>query len=163
MSEIYDIQFMQKHISGYKNKRVLITGARGFFGSWMAKALYNDCIVVLADRTNINDMLLSKYDYIFHFAPTPIEPVIECAKKSNAKVLYASSGAVYGGLEEKVSETSPTNPKTDYGYEKLRSETVLRKSGLDYCTARLFTFCGTNMKNTFAITSFVDAIKNDRP
>ena len=163
MSEIYDIKFMQKHISGYKNKRVLITGARGFFGSWMTKALYNDCIVVLADRTNINDMLLSKYDYIFHFAPIPIEPVIECAKKSNAKVLYASSGAVYGGLEEKVSETSPTNPKTDYGYEKLRCEAVLRKSGLDYCTARLFTFCGTNMKNTFAITSFVDAIKNDRP
>jgi len=104
-----------------------------------------------------------KYDYIFHFAPTPIEPIIECAKRSNAKILYASSGAVYGGIQEKVTEEHPTNPITDYGFEKLRSENILKKSGLDFCIARLFTFCGTGMKNNFAITKFVEAVKTGNP
>jgi nucleoside-diphosphate-sugar epimerase len=40
---------------------------------------------------------------------------------------------------------------------------VLKRSGLDYCIARLFAFCGTGMKNHFAITAFVDAVKNNRP
>ena len=165
MSEIYDIQHLQKHIRGYQNKRVLVTGSSGFFGRWMISALYNDCDLFLAKHDNNMGAILQGggYDYIFHFAPTPIEPVIECAKRSNAKILYASSGAVYGGIQERVTEEHPTNPITDYGYEKLRSENVLKKSGLDYCIARLFAFCGAGMKNNFAITKFVEAAKTGKP
>jgi nucleoside-diphosphate-sugar epimerase len=164
MSEVYDIQFMQKHISGYKDKCVLITGADGFFGSWMCKALTDKCRLMASDRNSMNYSLgFGTYDYIFHFAPTPIEPVIECAKRSNAKILYASSGGVYGGARVKVDEDYPTNPITDYAHEKLRSENVIRKSGLDYCITRLFTFSGKGMKNNFAITSFVEAVKNNKP
>jgi nucleoside-diphosphate-sugar epimerase len=164
MSEVYDIQFMQKHIKGYGNKKILITGAYGFFGTWMYNALKHDSLLFMTKRQDMSKTLetIMGIDYIFHFAPTPIEPIIECAKRSNAKILYASSGAVYGGLRTKVSEDHPTNPITDYGIEKLRCETVLKKSGVDYCIARLFTFCGTGMKNNFAITAFVDAVKNNR-
>ncbi|MFA5151996.1 MAG: NAD(P)-dependent oxidoreductase [Clostridia bacterium] len=165
MSEAYDIQFMQKHIKGFKNKHVLITGATGFFGSWMFNALYEcDALLVRADHKDLNKYLqYTHFDYIFHFAPTPIEPVIECAKRSNAKILYASTGAVYGTLHEKATEDMLYNTRNDYAIEKARNEMVLKRSGLDYCIARLFAFCGTGMKNHFAITAFVDAVKNNRP
>ena len=165
MSETYDIQFMQKHINGFENKSVLITGASGFFGSWMRKALTDICKpLYVPERENLLPFLhLIDFDYIFHFAPTPIEPVIECAKRSNAKILYASSGAVYGTLHEKATEDMLYNTRNDYAIEKARSELVLRRSGLDYCITRLFAFCGTGMKNHFAITAFVDAVKNNKP
>ncbi len=163
MSETYDIQFMQKHINGFENKSVLVTGATGFFGSWMSKVIDTKCNLWTCGHDNLNDLLKRNYDYIFHFAPTPIEPVIECAKRSNAKILYASSGAVYGTLHEKASEDMLYNTRNDYAIEKARSELVLRRSGVDYCIARLFAFCGTGMKNHFAITAFVDAVKNNKP
>ena len=141
--------------------RTLVTGSTGFFGTWTAKALQGD--VVLADRNNFREMLNGRYDYIYHFAPTPIESIIECAAKTHAKIFYASSGAVYGGLRVKVNEDHPTNPVTDYGIEKLRNELVLKKSGLKYCIGRLFTFCGQGMRDYFAITAFVKALKENKP
>jgi nucleoside-diphosphate-sugar epimerase len=165
MSETYDIQFMQDNIKGFENKSVLITGATGFFGSWMRKALTGICKpLYVPERENLLPFLhLVDFDYIFHFAPTPIEPVIECAKRSNAKILYASSGAVYGTLHEKATEDMLYNTRNDYAVEKARSEVVLKRSGLDYCIARLFAFCGVGLKNLFAITAFVDAVKSNRP
>jgi nucleoside-diphosphate-sugar epimerase len=162
MSEKFDLKYLSQFTDVYQNKSVLITGAAGFFGSWMNKAL-DGHFVAFADRVVYKTLLEDRYDYIFHFAPTPIEPVIECAKRSGAKILYASSGAVYGSIGVKVDEDYQTNPKTEYGIEKLRSENILKNSGLDYCIARLFTFCGTGLKNNFAVTNFIDDIKNDRP
>jgi len=166
MSEAYDIQFMQNNIyNWFHHTQVLITGCEGFFGSWMYKALFGKCTLYFANHNNMPLHLskLEKLDYIFHFAPTPIEPVIECAKRSNAKILYASTGAVYGTLHEKATEDMLYNTRNDYAIEKARNEMVLKRSGLDYCIARLFAFCGTGMKNHFAITAFVDAVKNNRP
>ena len=141
--------------------KILITGATGFFGTNTYKQLKGD--VYLADRNNFREMLNGRYDYIYHYAPTPIEPIIECAAKTHAKIFYASSGSVYGGLKTRVNEDHPTNPVTDYGIEKLRNELVLKKSGLDYCIGRLFTFCGYGMRDYFAITAFVKALKENKP
>ena len=146
-----------------KGKLVLLTGATGFFGGHLAKALTGKCNLVLAGRDNYFVSLRHEYDYILHFAPVPIEPVLECAHKTKAKVLYASSGAVYGGKEGMVKETDETWPKTDYGKEKLRSEYLLKTSGLDYKICRLFTFSGTGMRDYFAITQFINAVKNNKP
>lgn len=168
MSERSDFEFIKSAIGkSYKDKIVLITGSRGFFGSWLARSLYDEKYstpVILADRYNQDEVLKTfRPDYIFHFAPTPIEPVIECAKRSNAKVLYASSGAVYGGVSYRTKETDSAIPVTPYGMEKLRNENVLINSGLDYCIARLFAFAGTGMKNNFAITNFVENARNNKP
>lgn len=144
-------------------RRVLVTGASGFFGQHISRALTGKCLLSLAWRENYFTMLKGEYDYILHLAPVPIEPVIECAKQNMATVLYTSSGAVYGGMKQNCRETDPTFPKTDYGREKLRSEFVLKESGLDYRICRLFAFCGQGMRDYFAITAFVNAVKNNKP
>jgi len=139
--------------------RILLTGSTGFFGTWFKQSV--NC--TLSTRENYQQVLKGEYDYIIHLAPTPIEPIIECAKKNNASVLYASSGAVYGGAKQRCKETDYPNPKTSYAVEKLRSENLLIHSGLDYKICRLFTFCGEHMRDYFAITAFVNAVKNNKP
>lgn len=142
----------------YTGERVLITGATGFIGSWLAAALDYQCKLTLA-----RDFVDGEYDTIFHLAPTPIEPIIECARKTNASVLYTSSGAVYGGVPQKVKETDLIIPKTEYGKEKARSEHLLMESGLDYRIVRIFALAGAGMRNYFALTSFIEAVKTNKP
>ena len=150
-------------LSPIAGSTVLITGATGFFGGHITKALTGKCNLVLAGRDNYFTTLRREYDYILHFAPVPIEPVLECAQRNSATVLYASSGAVYGGVQTNVRESDETFPKTDYGREKLRSEFLLKESKLDYRICRLFAFAGQGMRDYFAITSFIKAAKQGKP
>jgi nucleoside-diphosphate-sugar epimerase len=160
-----DIDFIHSKVdlSPLAGKDVLVTGATGFFGQHIANALTGKCIPVFARRDNYFTLLRHEYDYIIHLAPVPIEPVIDCAMQNMATVLYASSGAVYGGVKQSVRETDETWPKTDYGREKLRSEFQLKETRLDWKICRLFTFCGTGKRDFFAITAFVNAVKHGKP
>jgi nucleoside-diphosphate-sugar epimerase len=160
-----DIDFIHSKVdlSPLAGKTVLVTGATGFFGQHIAKAFTGKCNLVLAGRDNYFTSLRHEYDYIIHLAPVPIEPVLECAKQNDAVVLYSSSGAVYGGAMQSVRESDETWPKTDYGREKLRSEFMLKESHLDWKICRLFTFCGTGMRDYFAITAFVNSVKQNKP
>lgn len=160
-----DLDFIRSHVelSYFAGSRILVTGASGFFGTWLGRALNGRCTLTLADRAGYLPSLRHEYDFILHFAPVPIEPVLDCADRNGAVMLYASSGAVYGGVKRKVSEIDETFPKTDYGKEKLASEFALKESGLDYRICRLFTFCGPGMRDYFAITAFVNAVKRGKP
>lgn len=160
-----DIDFIHSKVdlSPLAGSTVLVTGASGFFGGHIANALVGKCNLKVAGRDNYFVSLRHEYDYILHFAPVPIEPVLECANKNSAVVLYASSGAVYGGVQTNCREKDETFPKTDYGREKLRSEFLLKESQLDYKICRLFTFAGTGMRDYFAITAFINAAKEGRP
>jgi len=163
---LQDLDFIRKHakVSHYRNMRVLITGATGFVGSWLSYALSNQCrSLTLCNHENYAEALYYDYDLIFHLAPVDIRPVIDTAYHTGAKVLFTSSGAVYGGVELKPVELCPTRPKTEYGSYKLRDELTLKTSGLDYVNARLFAFAGRGMKDHFAITAFVNAAKQGRP
>lgn len=140
---------------------ILITGAMGFFGSYVSEILSDIANVTRQNRHNYS--VLDNYDMIFHFAPVDVMPVIECAKRTQAKILYTSSGAVYGGLEHRVKETDECNPKTLYGGNKLVNENVLQKEYDNFVIARPFTFCGRGMQNHFAITNFVESAVHNKP
>lgn len=142
----------------WTGERVLITGATGFIGSWLAEVLDYQCKLTLG-----RDFVEGEYDTIFHLAPTPIEPVIESAKKTGAMVIYASSGAVYGGVPKQVKETDLIIPKTEYGREKARSERMLMLSGVDYRILRIFALAGPGMRDYFALTAFINAVKAGKP
>jgi nucleoside-diphosphate-sugar epimerase len=149
------------NLSRFFGADIMITGATGFFGSYVSEILSGVANVTELYRTSV--IPNQNFDMIFHFAPVDVDPIIECAKKTYAKILYTSSGAVYGGVQHRVKETDECNPKTLYGGNKLLNENVLQKSYDNFVIARPFTFCGRGMRNYFAITHFVEAAIHNKP
>lgn len=92
----------------------------------------------------------------------------ECVK-SNSKLIYLSSAAVYGEPTKlPVSEEHPTNPQSPYGLSKLQGEEILRNFtkiyGLKHVVLRLFNVYGPGQNPQYAgvITSFLNrALKNE--
>jgi len=54
---------------------------------------------------------------------------INNARSSEQKLFYASTGSVYGKVENICTETSPTNPLSSYGDTKLRGEIEVMNKG----------------------------------
>jgi len=73
------------------------------------------------------------------------------------KVLFTSSGAVYGPGTALVDETAPCRPATAYGKGKLAAERLLLESGLDVKIARCFAFTGPYLNKNihYAIGNFM--------
>ena len=84
--------------------------------------------------------------------------VLEFARSCGAKrILFTSSGAVYGPQAAAVDETTPTNPTTAYGRGKLAAERLYAESGIPTCIARCFAFTGPylNRRIHYAIGNFI--------
>lgn len=84
--------------------------------------------------------------------------IVDVAKNTGCgKVLYTSSGAVYGALMAPVSEEAKCRPTTPYGHAKVEAEKLLIHSGLDVRIARCFSFVGKYLDWTiyYAIGNFI--------
>lgn len=84
--------------------------------------------------------------------------VVDFARSTGCpKVLFTSSGAVYGPRTSPASENDDCNPATAYGKGKLAAEKMLLASGLDVKIARCFAFVGPylNRKTHYAIGNFI--------
>lgn len=84
--------------------------------------------------------------------------IVDFAKISGCrKILFASSGAVYGPQIAHVQESADCNPATAYGRGKLVAEKLLIESGFDVKVARCFAFAGPYLPRTihYAIGNFV--------
>lgn len=84
--------------------------------------------------------------------------VLEFAKTCDAKrILFTSSGAVYGPQSAAVDETAATNPTTAYGRGKLSAESLCIDSGIPALIARCFAFTGPflNRRIHYAIGNFI--------
>ena len=87
-----------------------------------------------------------------------VRHVIDFARMhGRPKILFTSSGAVYGPQTGKVSEKAACNPATAYGSGKLHAEHLLLESGLDVRIARCFAFVGPylNRRIHYAIGNFI--------
>ena len=73
------------------------------------------------------------------------------------KILFTSSGAVYGPRISPASEDDVCNPATAYGKGKLAAEQMLVDSGLDVKIARCFAFVGPHLNRRihYAIGNFI--------
>ncbi|MBQ9772465.1 MAG: NAD-dependent epimerase/dehydratase family protein [Lentisphaeria bacterium] len=81
------------------------------------------------------------------------------------RLLYVSSGAVYGKQEKEFAEeTDPLNPVTLYGKGKVEAEQMCLNSGIPCVIARCFAFAGEFLpKNThFAIGNFLADLEEKR-
>lgn len=86
--------------------------------------------------------------------------VVEFAKAADCpRLLFTSSGAVYGPQRAPVDETAPCAPATAYGRGKLAAERLLAESGLYVVIARCFAFVGPYLERGihFAIGNFIQS------
>lgn len=130
--------------------RILVTGAAGFIGSYLVKALKGrGHEVAELDIKYGNDITkdgtpLGDYDTIYHLASCWLTyardnpdkaidinikgtvNVLECARRCKAKVIYTSASSVYGiPVTKKVNEEAPLRPISIYGATKLASEILI--------------------------------------
>lgn len=86
-----------------------------------------------------------------------------CEAKKGGRLLYVSSGAVYGVQPPElshVSEDFQCNPVTAYGEGKLKAENLCLESGIDTVIARCFAFVGPHLPlgKHFAIGNFINNV-----
>ena len=84
------------------------------------------------------------------------------------RILYVSSGAVYGVQPPEVShlpESFSSNPVTVYGKGKLKAEQICLESGIDTVIARCFAFVGPwlSLNRHFAIGNFIGNCLRNEP
>ena len=74
-----------------------------------------------------------------------------------AKVLFTSSGAVYGPRTSMAAEDDACAPSTQYGKGKLAAERIFLESGLDVNIARCFAFTGPYLerRGRYAMGNFI--------
>jgi len=83
-----------------------------------------------------------------------------CKARSIPKLLYVSSGAVYGEMPvgvERMSESMLCQPQTVYGKSKLYAENLCLDSGITCAIARCFAFVGEYLPLNlhFAVGNFI--------
>lgn len=125
-----------------------------------------------------------RFDYVIH-AATEVEAadpdstysiitdgtqrVLDFSKQAEVqRLLYVSSGAVYGIQPPELShipETFPCNPVTVYGKGKLLAEQMCLESGIDTVIARPFAFVGPwlSLDAHFAIGNFIGNCLRNEP
>ncbi len=88
-------------------------------------------------------------------------------KKKKPKWFFlASTSHVYGLTSrfKKISEKSKAKPSTKYGHSKKMAEKKviknLKKSKINFCIGRIFSFTDKNQKDPFVIPSLNKKIKN---
>jgi UDP-glucose 4-epimerase len=115
----------------------------------LEKATRNSEVIFhLAAQTSVpNSMEDAKKDCEINVVGTL--DVLEAAKKAGARVIFASSSAVYGNPEKKPTpETYPTHPISFYGLSKYIGENYCRfyqeNYGLEVVMFRIFNVYGPN-------------------
>jgi UDP-glucuronate decarboxylase len=145
-----------------RGKRVLVTGPNGFVGRWMLETLRHagvgaDIVTLSHGQWNFASHIPT-FDYCVHCATDGdgIGSVCERAKRCNGRVLYLSSGAVYGVCKDLAgdrdvevrrpfTEDDPFRPLGKYGEMKAKHELVCVDSGVA-TIARLFSFVGPGLR-----------------
>lgn len=91
-------------------------------------------LAAIAQARNEDKDLLYKVNYLGS------KTVFDAAEKVGAKIIFASSSAVYGNVAKPAKETAQCNSVSYYGTTKLKSEQLLK--GSDAFIVRLFNVYG---------------------
>lgn len=97
--------------------------------------------------------------------------ILEEARRQDARVVFASSAAIYGEPESRpVTEAHPTEPQSPYGLEKLTGDRYVRLYnelyGLETVPLRYFNVYGprqTGGDYTGVITIFLEQVQSGEP
>jgi len=159
-------------VSKGEDMRIVITGAAGYIGGYLVKALHkdNDLLIIdkswgdsqwslnlLADKT-IQEIEFYNPDLIYHLAAqTSVNKSFEDIEQDvkdnilttvrllslKKKIIFVSSGAVYGN-KLRVTERDKLKPESPYAISKVACENYIMVYGVPYVILRLGNVYGRN-------------------
>lgn len=121
-----------------------------------------DCVVHLASLISVGDGEDDPLSYYNNNLKSTLN-ILECMKDFNVKkIIFASSAAVYGESDDKITEDSPKNPVCVYGRSKLMCEKIIEDFysayGIEYTILRLFNLSGLDKNVPFEIRQIMHLI-----
>ena len=126
-----------------------------------------DFVIHAAAETD-NSIVISKPDMIYSVIVDGTKQILKmCVEKKVSRLLYVSSGAVYGNrpLESlNISEGCSCKPSSIYGQGKLEAEKMCLASSIDTVIARCFSCVGPYLAldKHFAVGNFINDILHDQ-
>lgn len=87
------------------------------------------------------------------------ENIIKGCKLNNSKIVYFSTDFVFDGKKGNYKEEDSTNPLSYYAKTKLKSEELVKNSGLDYIIARVAVLYGAKQNNKL-VSWCINQLKN---
>lgn len=82
-------------------------------------------VIHLAGSLIVPDSVIRPLVYYENNVCSTLRLLVACARYGVCQFIFSSSSAVYGNIEGKVSEASPTVPINPYGYSKLICERMI--------------------------------------
>ena len=118
------------HAVQYFNQDAKIKFVRGDIldGNKLTKALVNIdvvCHLAAVVRAPVNVEFTHLFEQVNHWGTAELCSSLESS--SVKKIIYLSSGAVYGASAEPAAVSDEPNPTTSYGYSKLHGEHQLER------------------------------------
>jgi FlaA1/EpsC-like NDP-sugar epimerase len=170
--------------SSLKEKRILITGDKGFIGTNLKNKLRALGLswqeASLEERKDLSVrsvvMELPPADLVFHLASNipqkanggyekdieTMKNIIEFCEMNNSVLIFPSSSAVYGDADGIVNENSVLNPINEYGKSKMYCERLFNNSKVNGAILRLFNVYGEGQYEKFVIPSIIKGIKEEK-
>lgn len=162
-----------------KYRKIGITGGSGFIGKRLLSRFQDESYETKSFEGNIMNKedlegFFDGCDAVVHLAgvfSNNFEQLLEvnvlgtrnvvdaCIKSGVKKIIFSSTGAVYGEpLREKSLETDPLHPNTLYGLSKMFAEEYIRFSGINHIILRFPNVYGLGNEKG-VIYNFLRSIK----
>ncbi len=121
-----------------------------------------DIIFLTSALTNV-DICETNFELAKSTNVSGTQNVIDGCKKTNTKIVYFSTSAVFDGKKTKYSETDETCPVNNYGITKVLSEELIKKSELPFLIIRTdqpYNWTETWQRKN-SIIRIIDNLKNN--
>ena len=171
--------------------KILVTGSEGFLGKILSKKLLLEGHEIIPYDISLGKDILdfkqlyedmSNCDVCIHLAAIAdlyiaevnpeltlkinvkaTEKLIQFANELDVRILFSSTVCAYGNNGEDIcTESSPLAPTEIYAKSKVEAEKMFYNDLEKHSILRLATFYGPNMRESLAVSVFINSILNGK-